>query len=102
MTMTKKLIGKKLNLKQLEDAVEYAKGEIDLVEGDRIVIDEKDTNRPDLLSAEGIAREIRGRLTRELGIPKYKVRKSSASVIVDKSVSKIRPCIAAAVVKKAS
>jgi len=95
-----KLIGKKLDIKQLEDAVEYAKGEIELVEGDRIVIDEKDTNRPDLLSAEGIAREIRGRLTRERGIPKYKVRKSSASVIVDKSVSKIRPCIAAAVVKK--
>jgi len=94
-----KLIGKKLDLKKLEDAVEYAKGEIDLVEGDRIVIDEKDTNRPDLLSAEGIAREIRGRLTNDKGVPKYRVRKGSASVIVDKSVSKIRPYIAAAVVK---
>ena len=42
-----------------EEAIEFAKGEIELIEGDRIVIDEKDTNRPDLLSAEGIAREIR-------------------------------------------
>ena len=94
-----KLIGKKLNREQLEEAIEYAKGEIDLAEGDRLVIDEKDTNRPDLLSAEGIAREIRSRLTKDKGVPKYKVRKSNASVIVDKTVSKIRPCIAAAIVK---
>jgi len=94
-----RLIGKKLSKEQLEEALEYAKGEIDAVEGDRIVIDVKDTNRPDLLSAEGIAREIRSRLSKDKGIPKYKVRKSNVSVIVDRNVSKIRPCIAAAIVK---
>ncbi len=94
-----KLIGKKLDTKQLEEAIEFAKGEIELIEGDRIVIDEKDTNRPDLLSAEGIAREIRARIGIEKGVPKYKIRKSDVSVIVDKSVAKIRPCISAAVIK---
>ena len=94
-----KLIGKKLDAKQLEEAIEFAKGEIELVEGDRIVIDEKDTNRPDLLSAEGIAREIRARIGIEKGLPKYKVRKSNVSVIVDKNMAKIRPYIAAAVIK---
>ncbi len=94
-----RLIGKKLDAKQLEEAVEFAKGEIDSVQGDKLVIDIKDTNRPDLLSAEGIAREARGRLSGEKGLPKYKVRKSNVSVIVDKSVAKIRPCIAAAIVK---
>ncbi len=94
-----KLIGRKLDAKQLEEAIEFAKGEIELTEGDKIVIDEKDTNRPDLLSAEGIAREIRGRIGIEKGIPKYKIKKSDVSVIVDKNVAKIRPYIAAAVVK---
>lgn len=93
------LIGKRLLGKELEQAIEFAKGEIDSEEGDRIVIDEKDTNRPDLLSAEGIAREIRGRLAKEKGVPKYRVKKGNVSVIVDKSVNGIRPCIAAAIVK---
>jgi phenylalanyl-tRNA synthetase beta chain len=94
-----RLIGKKLSRVQLERALEFAKGEIDSEEGDRLVIDVKDTNRPDLLSAEGIAREIRGRLCGEKGVPKYSVKKSGVSLIVDKSVKGIRPCIAAAIVK---
>ncbi|MFA4855203.1 MAG: phenylalanine--tRNA ligase subunit beta, partial [archaeon] len=69
-----KLIGKNLGKEQLEEALDYAKGGIDSTEGDRIVIEVKDTNRPDLLSAEGIAREIRGRLAKEKGVPKYSVR----------------------------
>ena len=93
------LIGKRLPGKELGQAMLFAKGEIDSEEGDCIVIDEKDTNRPDLLSAEGIAREIRGRLAKEKGVPKYIVRKSNVLVIVDKSVKGIRPCIAAAIVK---
>lgn len=94
-----KLVGKKLSLAEFREAVLYAKGEVDNVEGDSITVDVKDTNRPDLFSAEGIAREIRGRLTRERGLPQYRVRKSHVSVIVDRSVAKIRPCIAAAIVK---
>lgn len=93
------LIGKRLSRQQLGEALEFAKGEIDSEEGDRLVIDVKDSNRPDLLSAEGIAREIKGRLGKEKGIPKYIVLKSNVSVIVDKSVLEIRPCIAAALVK---
>jgi len=94
-----KLIGKKLSLPEFKEAVLYAKGEVDAVEGSEITVDVKDTNRPDLFSAEGIAREIRTRLTKEKGIPKYKVRKSGVSLIVDKSVIPIRPKIAAAIVK---
>lgn len=93
------LIGKKLQKAQLEEALEYAKTEIDSAEGDRLILEVKDSNRPDLLSAEGIAREIRGRIVKETGLPKYKVNKSNVCVIVDKSVKGIRPFIAAAVVK---
>jgi phenylalanyl-tRNA synthetase beta chain len=53
-----------------------------------------------LLSTEGIAREIRSHYTKETGVPKYRVKNSGVSLIVDKSVEKIRPCIAAAILKK--
>ena len=95
-----RLVGKKMGLAEFREAVLFAKGEVEAVEGDSITVDVKDTNRPDLFSAEGIAREIRGRVGRDKGAPKYKLGKSNVSVIVDKSVSKIRPCIAAAIVKK--
>ncbi len=95
-----KLVGKKLSLEEFKDAVLFAKGEVDAVEGPEITVDMKDTNRPDLLSAEGLAREIRSRLTKDKGVPKYRLKKGSVSLIVDKSVSGIRPKIAAAIVKK--
>lgn len=94
-----KLVGKKLSLEEFGNAVLYAKGEIDAVEGDSITVDVKDTNRPDLFSAEGIAREIRSRLTKDRGVPKYKIKKGNVSLIVDKGVAGIRPKIAAAIVK---
>ncbi len=94
-----KLVGKKLSLAEFKEAVMYAKSEVDSAEGDSITVEVKDSNRPDLLSAEGIARELRGRLTKERGIPKYSVKKSGVELIVDKSVAGVRPCIAAAIVK---
>ena len=93
------LIGKKLSLKDLEDTVMYAKGKIDAVDGDKLKIEIQDTNRPDLWSAEGLAREIKGRITKEIGLPKYKVSKSSVVVKVYKKVSKVRPLTVCAVVK---
>ncbi len=94
-----RLVGKKLSLAEFKEAVLYAKGEVDAVEGNSVTVDVKETNRPDLLSAEGIAREIRGRLTKDRGVPKYKVRKSGVELVVDKSVLPVRPKIAAAIVK---
>lgn len=95
-----KLAGKKFNSKEeLEEALEFAKSELDSIEGDKINIGVSDTNRPDLLSTEGIAREIRSRYTKDKGVPSYKIKKSNLEVIVDKNVAGIRPCIAAALVK---
>ena len=94
-----KLIGKKLELNELGDAVAYAKAEIDSSEGDSIKLDIKDSNRPDLWSTEGVAREIQGRITKNKGIPKYKLGKSKVVVKVDKKVSKVRPLTVCAVAK---
>ena len=94
-----KLIGKKLELNELGDAVAYAKAEIDSSEGDSLKLDIKDSNRPDLWSTEGVAREIQGRITKNKGIPKYKLGKSKVVVKVDRKVSKVRPLTVCAVAK---
>lgn len=94
-----KLIGKKLSIDELKQYILFAKAEVDDVKGDLIKIDSKDTNRPDLWSAEGIARELRGRLTKERGLPKYKIGKSNLVVNVDKKVSKVRPLTVCALAK---
>ena len=91
------LIGRKLSAEQLGDEVLFAKAELDEVNGDAFKIDIKDTNRPDLWSAEGVAREIRAKY--KPGIPKYDVRKSPFVVNVEKSVETVRPYTACAVVK---
>ncbi|MCX6798652.1 MAG: phenylalanine--tRNA ligase subunit beta [Candidatus Diapherotrites archaeon] len=93
------LVGKKIPQRELADALMFAKSEVESINGDSVVVEVKDSNRPDLLSTEGIAREIRSRLTSERGVPKYRVRSSGVSLIVDKSVLPVRPCIAAAIVR---
>jgi len=96
-----KLIGKKLpnNKDALEEILMLVKGEIDLYEDDKIVLDLKEANRPDLFSAEGIARELKRKLGIKKGIPKYEVNKAAIEIFVDKSVKNIRPRIVAAVAK---
>ena len=92
------LIGKKLSVEQLKDLVLFAKSEIDSVEAGMFKIDVKDTNRPDLWSAEGIAREIKGRLG-VAGCPKYSVGKSNVVVKVDSKMRSIRPYTVCAVAR---
>lgn len=73
----------------------YAKCELDDVweENGEIYFkaDSKDTNRPDLWSAEGIARQVRFALGFQKGLPKYEVEKSDVVVYVDEKLKDIRP-----------
>ncbi len=95
------LIGKVIPLKVLEEeGILYAKGELENQEGDLLKLDIKDTNRPDLWSAEGIARELRGRYVPEgRDLPSYTVEKPSIRVIVDPKLKNIRPLTVCAVVR---
>jgi len=93
------LIGRHVPLDELrEKAILYAKGEIESLDGDVLKIDIKDTNRPDLWSAEGIAREIAGRYGKP-GIPEYRVKKPTLTVRVDPKVRNVRPYTVCAVVR---
>ncbi|MBU2100658.1 phenylalanine--tRNA ligase subunit beta [Candidatus Micrarchaeota archaeon] len=85
------LIGKKFSKEELEEALLGVKGELDGIEEDALKIDVKETNRPDLWSTEGIARELRAYIGKEKGIPKYKVFKGKRKAFIDKKLEGIRP-----------
>ncbi len=93
------LVGQKFSKEKLEEELEYIKGEIDSLEGDVLKIDCKETNRPDLWSAEGIARELKAHSGKECGIKEYKVESSGVEVFIDKNLEKVRPLIACAVIR---
>lgn len=94
-----RLLGKELSSEELDNAIHFAKGEIEYRMGDLVKVDVKDTNRPDLWSVEGIARELRGHYRSEKGIPSYSIRSSGVRLYVDKKVEGVRPKTVAAVVK---
>ena len=93
------LAGKKFTHKELEDALLYVKGEIDSQDGDTIKVDVKETNRPDLWSTEGVARELRARMGIRRGIPQYRAAKGNLKIVIEKSVKEVRPLTVGAVVR---
>src|SRR3989338_4861660 len=97
-TDLEKLVGRKFTIKELEDALLFAKTELDGHDGDTLKVDVKDTNRPDLWSVEGIARELKGHFKIEEGLPKYSVKKASWKVVVE-SPDDFHPLVTAAVVR---
>jgi phenylalanyl-tRNA synthetase beta chain len=84
---------------ELEELLMYAKAELEGTEGDTVKIDEKDTNRPDLWSVEGIAREIKAKKGKSRGLPHYRTGRSGLTVRIEKSVKGVRPFTAGAVVR---
>ena len=56
-------------------------------------------DRPDLYSAEGVARAMRGFLGLETGLSEYSVEKGPIVLQVDESVLEVRPVIGCAVVR---
>lgn len=93
-----KLVGKKLPLEQLKERISFLGTDLEKIEGEEIVV-EVFPNRPDMLSEQGFARAFSSFIGRRLGLKKYAAKKSDYKVIIDKSVSGIRPYTACAVVK---
>ena len=56
-------------------------------------------DRPDLYSAEGVARAMRGFLGLETGLVEYPIEKGSITLQVEESVLEVRPVIGCAVVR---
>jgi len=90
-----RLVGEEFTVDEWEDLFLYAKCELDDIwehEGKiYFKADAKDTNRPDLWSAEGIARQVRWALGMVRGLPRYGIEESNVMVYVDEKLKDIRP-----------
>jgi len=103
------LVGRRMEATELEHALETAKAELDQWDrtapaSERVIkIELNDTNRPDLWSTAGIARQLR---IKDGGtIPEYgffsregDIRPSEFRVVVDESIQKLRPFMAGFVI----
>ncbi|MEK6864019.1 MAG: phenylalanine--tRNA ligase subunit beta, partial [Nanoarchaeota archaeon] len=61
------LVGKKLSIEKIKELLDFAKGEIEGVNGNELSVKSADTNLPYLWSVEGIARLFKGLLGLEKG-----------------------------------
>ncbi len=95
------LYGKKLSDQALRDLLELTKAEADTIEGDRVIVEIKDSNRLDLLSIEGLIREIKSLTNKTQGLRAYKLEKSDKpyTVIIDHKVNQVRPHTVCAIIK---
>ena len=101
LTDLEKLTGKQLprDIEKLGEILEFAKAEVESLEGDDLKIGIEDSNRPDLWCVEGIARQIKGALGLEIGLKQYSAKSSDYQIFVNKKLEKIRPYIACAVIR---
>ncbi len=93
------LLGKTIKIDELKELLEYAKAEMENIQGDKVSVKFNDTNQPYIWSAEGLAILLRGVIGKETGLPKLQLKKSGQKIVVDKSVNAIRPHIAAFIVR---
>lgn len=93
-----KIVGKNLDDNQLKHYLGYLGTDVESITKQSIEV-EIFPNRPDLLSGEGLGRALRSFIGKEKGLRIYSARKSNYQVIIDKSVKKVRPHTACAVIK---
>lgn len=74
-----RLVGCELELSELEELLPSLKCEIEAVEGDRVSY-EATHDRPDLFSAEGLSRALKGLLGIERGLRRFDVEKVGGAI----------------------
>ncbi len=95
-----KLVGKKLEIKELEYDLQWIGLDLeDINEEEQKIKVEYDPNRPDFSSPEGIARALKGYYEIELGAPSFEVIPGKIELNVDPSVNKVRPYIVCGVIR---
>ncbi|MFQ5987181.1 MAG: phenylalanine--tRNA ligase subunit beta [Thermoplasmata archaeon] len=95
------LLGKKVPMDELEEAIPLMGASHEGVEGNTLRM-EIDPDRPDLYSIEGLARALRGYLGIETGLPRYNVRVSGIDFIADANVKDVRPYVVGGLVEDLS
>lgn len=93
-----KRLGKKVDDATLKEHISFLGTDLEAITQDEIIV-EIFPNRPDLLSEQGLARALSSFMGIKTGLRNYVIKKSSYQLIVDGSVSSVRPYTACAVVK---
>jgi phenylalanyl-tRNA synthetase beta chain len=93
-----KLVGKELEIEELKDRISMLGTDLKSIQGNEIKV-EVFPNRPDMLSEQGFARAFSSFIGVKTGLRKYEVKDSGEKLIVEKSVNKVRPFTACAIVK---
>ena len=83
----------------LNEVLSLVKGEVATLEGDKLSIEIKDSNRPDLWSAEGISRALRGFMGLDKPRRYSMAGDSRVEVSVDSRLRGIRPYIGCSIVR---
>ena len=91
-------VGKKLPLDKLKDRISLLGTDLENVTDNEIIV-EVFPNRPDMLSVHGFARAFSSFIGAKTGLRHYKVEHSNEKMIIDKSVSNVRPYTACAIIK---
>ncbi|MFX1239712.1 MAG: phenylalanine--tRNA ligase subunit beta [Promethearchaeota archaeon] len=95
-----KLVGKKLEIKDLEYDLQWIGLDLeDINEEEQKIKVEYDPNRPDFSSPEGIARALKGYYEIELGIPSFEILPGKIELNVDPIVNRVRPYIVCGVIR---
>ncbi len=92
------LVGKKLPAEKLKDRISLLGTDLETINEKEIIV-EIFPNRPDMLSVQGFARAFSSFIGVKTGLRHFKVEHSNQKMIVDKSVSNVRPYTACAIVK---
>jgi phenylalanyl-tRNA synthetase beta chain len=89
------------DMEKLDDILAYVKAEIKGYnkQDETVNIEFKDTNRPDLWSAEGLTRALQGYIGQKKGLKQYNLEQSDFNIYVSRELYTIRPYIACALIK---
>jgi phenylalanyl-tRNA synthetase beta chain len=93
-------VGKQMAETELKEKIVSLGVSVESIKDDELIL-EINPNRPDLLSEQGLGRALTSLLGIKKGIRKYAVKTggAEAKVIIDKSIDKVRPYTACAIVK---
>ncbi|TFG02330.1 MAG: phenylalanine--tRNA ligase subunit beta [Promethearchaeota archaeon] len=95
-----RLVGKKLNIKELEYDLQWISLDLeDVNEEEQKIKVEYNPNRPDFSSPEGIARSLKGYYELEMGVPKHETLPGNIEMNVEQSVENVRPYIVCGVIR---
>lgn len=92
------LIGKKIPEEELKDRISMLGTDLERINGNDIEV-EIFPDRPDMLSEQGFARALSSFLGQKTGLLEFNTKPSGEKIIIEKSVSKVRPYTACAIVR---